>query len=179
LRGTVTRLSGCLDRLSTVQERVLVLRAGVGAARPHSRRGVARALDLRVQRVRRIERRAIREARALARDGGCGGGGVRTATAGGGGVGGGGGGISGLIAPLSAPATAGGGASADGGNGGAQDQGAVESEAEVNLAPPVDPRGGDRVEPSGLSLAIGIALIVLALLAGFATPHLRARLRSG
>jgi hypothetical protein len=174
----VSRLSGCLDRLSTVQERVLVLRAGVGAARPHSRRGVAHRLDLRVSRVRQIERRGLRTVRALARDGGCGGGGAASAGSGAAGGGGGSGTSgSGLIAPPSGPETAGG--HADAGGGSSSGTGDVRSESEAQLPPPLDPPGSRGEAPGGLSLAIGIALILLALLAGFATPHLRARLRSG
>jgi hypothetical protein len=176
LRRAVTRLSGCLDRLTAVQERVLVLRAGVGAARPHSRRGVARKLDLRLSRVRRIERRGLRSARALARDGGCGGsgggGGSGTST-----VAGGAGGSSGLIAPPTAPeAAAGDGDPSSGAS--ERDSGSVRGESEEQLPPPLENPPGRSEEPGGLSLAIGIALILLALLAGFATPHLRARLRS-
>jgi hypothetical protein len=63
LRRSVQRLSGCLDELSDAQRRVLELRAGVGEASPRTRRGVARALEYRVQRVRRIERRGLRRAR--------------------------------------------------------------------------------------------------------------------
>jgi hypothetical protein len=52
----------------------------------------------------------------------------------------------------------------------------VRGESDTRLAPPGF--GGAGGEPGGVSLAIGIALIVLALALGFATPHLRARLRS-
>src|SRR6185295_19371242 len=63
----------CLNDLNSVQRRVLVLRTGLGAARPHSRRAGAQLLDLRVRRVARIERRGVREARHLSRAGACGG----------------------------------------------------------------------------------------------------------
>jgi hypothetical protein len=91
-------------------------------------------------------------------------------------------GSGGLIAPPSAPANAGGGAdpsssSASSSSGGGS--GDVRGESEDQLPPPLENGPDRRVEPGGLSLAIGIALIVLALVAGFATPHLRARLRSG
>ena len=70
----VTRLSGCLDELSTGQRRVLVLRAGLGArAGTASRRAVARRLDITVRRVGRLERSGLRQARALSRAGACGG----------------------------------------------------------------------------------------------------------
>ena len=38
--------------------------------------------------------------------------------------------------------------------------------------------GGSGRDAGGVSLAIGITLILLALVAGFATPHMRARVRS-
>ena len=157
---------------------MLILRSGYGSADPHSRRGVARILDVRVQRVRRLEQRGLREARSLSRAGACGGG----------------------TAPASSPAAAGptparsprraAATRAAGGGGGAKpDTGAGNSRKHLpkapatcaaspirRLAPPSF--GGGTAQPGGVSLAIGIALIVLALAAGFATPHLRGRLRS-
>jgi hypothetical protein len=86
----VLRLGGCLDALPARVRRVLVLRAGVGPARPHSRAGVARALGLSVRRVARLERRGLRTLRRLDRTTGCaapasptpGGGGAMTSLAG-------------------------------------------------------------------------------------------------
>jgi hypothetical protein len=65
----VARLSGCLATIRPGQRRVLVLRAGIGAADPHSRAAVADRLDLRLRTVRRTERRGIRALRAAARVG--------------------------------------------------------------------------------------------------------------
>jgi hypothetical protein len=172
----VARLGGCLDDLASVQRRVLVLRSGYGRARPHSRRAVARMLDVRVRRVVRIERRGLREARTLSRAGACGGGGGAamaaggTALVGGGGRGASGGGAVSASGNTDVPNrdTAASGSSSSG-------SGDVRGESETRLPPPL---GGGAGEPSGVSLAIGIVLILLALGAGFATPHLRGRLRS-
>ena len=170
---------------------MLVLRAGIGRARPHSRRAVARRLDLRVRRVRRLERRGLHTARALARQGACtggsSGGGATSGTA----LASGGGGA--LIPPPPVPERVGGGAQANGGGGSSSGDGSGSSsgdssgsssgdvlgESQTQLPPPIDTGPGHRVDPGGLSLGIGIGLILLALLAGYATPHLRARLRSG
>jgi hypothetical protein len=137
-------------------------------------------LDVRVRKVARIERRAIRDARALSRAGACGGGGGASSGSGSGGVatltssGGDDGG--GLVPEPSRGGDAGSAdtsTSSDGSSGGS---GEVRGESETQLPPPLG--GGDRAEPGGVSLAIGIFLILLALLAGFATPHLRGRLGS-
>jgi hypothetical protein len=64
LRQTVARLRGCLDSIGATQRRVLVLRAGIGAAAPHSRTAVADRLDTTVRAVRRAERRGLRSLRA-------------------------------------------------------------------------------------------------------------------
>jgi hypothetical protein len=72
LRRVVTDLGGCLRTIGRLQRRVLVLRAGVGAARPHSRRAVAGRLDTTVGRVARVERRGLRALRRSARAGRCG-----------------------------------------------------------------------------------------------------------
>ncbi len=178
------QLSGCLDALTTVERRVLVLRTGLGKAHPHSRRGVARLLDLRVRRVVKIERRGLREARSLARAGACSTGtgasgstaaGVSALASSGSGSGSGGGGADGGLVPE--PSKSGG---AGGGSTSSSDSstgsGEVRGESETRLPPPLGSGGG--AEPGGVSLAIGIFLIVLALVAGFATPHLRGRLRS-
>jgi len=182
----VTRLSGCLGHLTSVQRRVLVLRTGLGDARPHSRRGVARLLHLRVHRVVRIERRGLHEARTLARDGACG---PATGVSGSGSAGvsalassggnGGSGGTGGADDELVQAPSAGGSAGGAGGStssDGSTGTGEVRGESETQLPPPLGTGAGR--EPGGVSLAIGIALILLALLAGFATPHLRGRLRS-
>jgi hypothetical protein len=177
----VVRLSGCLGALGTVERRVLVLRTGLGDARPHSRRGVARLLDVRVRRVVRIERRGLREARSLARAGACsraGGGSsgtvaAPTALAAGGGGDDGGGGL--VPEPDTDNSGAQGGQDASGG-GSAPGSGDVRGESETQLPPPLG--NGNAAEPGGISLAIGIFLILLALLAGFAAPHVRGRLRS-
>ena len=65
------RLSGCLGTVSAPRRQVLVLRAGVGPARPLSRRAVADRLDVPAKRVARAERRGVRELRAAARAGAC------------------------------------------------------------------------------------------------------------
>jgi hypothetical protein len=52
----------------------------------------------------------------------------------------------------------------------------VRGDSETQLPPPLG--GGGGREATGVSLAIGISLILLALVAGFATPHMRARARS-
>jgi hypothetical protein len=72
LRRTVRRLSGCLDALATGSRRVLVLRAGLGAHGPLSRRAVAERLDATVPQVARDERRGLRDLRGAARAGSCG-----------------------------------------------------------------------------------------------------------
>jgi hypothetical protein len=71
LRETVAKTSGCLDDLSSAERRVLTLRAGVGAGRPQSRRGVARRLDISVRRVARLEKAGLRHLRRLGARGGC------------------------------------------------------------------------------------------------------------
>jgi hypothetical protein len=177
LRRRVTRFTACLDDLSSSQERVLVLRAGVGSADPHSRQSVARILDVPVRRVVRIERRGLRTARSLSQAGACGGGGGTTSSS--------------SVEPqymvpgdtdTAAPDTAAGDGDPSLGRtettkddtaGGSGD---VRGESETNLPPRTFPEDGS--DAGGVSLAIGLALIVLALLAGFATPHVRARLRS-
>jgi Sigma-70, region 4 len=176
LRRSVVRLSGCLDDLSAAQRRVLVLRAGVGEASPRTRQGVARALDIRVQRVRRIERRGLRRARELDRADACG-----AAVAGG---------AAPVISTGSLAGTSGGGGTAPGdeslgggtpGNdrGGSppadRDSGDVRGESATQ---PPD-LGGPREQAEGTSLWVALGLMLLAALAGFATPALRDRMRSG
>jgi hypothetical protein len=72
LRRVVAELGGCLHTLGDLQRRVLVLRAGFGAARPHSRRAVAGRLDTSIRRIARAERRGLRELRRSAGAGRCG-----------------------------------------------------------------------------------------------------------
>jgi hypothetical protein len=71
LRRTVLALPACVQRLAPLERRVLVLRAGVGARAPRSRRRVARRLDLSVRRVARVERAGLRRLRALGRSNSC------------------------------------------------------------------------------------------------------------
>ena len=182
MRRSVTRLNDCLDELSRRQERVLELRAGVGSAAPRTRGDVARILDLRVRRVQRIERNGLRRARRLDRAGACtsavaGGGAAVISTSslagttsrgrGSGGDGDGGGGDESL----------GGGTLRDSspdGNGGSGD---VRGETQTQLPPPVG--GGPSEQAGGTSLWVAVGLMLLAGLAGFATPALRDRLRGG
>jgi hypothetical protein len=50
---------------------VLILRAGIGIGHPRSRRQVARLTHMRPVRVAKLERRGLKELRALNRTGGC------------------------------------------------------------------------------------------------------------
>jgi hypothetical protein len=175
LRHAVARLGGCLDELSYGQRRVLQLRAGVGAGPPRSRRGVARTLDIRVDRVRKLERRGLRNARALARADGCG-----SASAGGGTIAlssrpDGGGPI--VTEASAGPASNGAEERGTEPDGGVPDSGGVLGESSA-LAPP-DLGGGARRGESatGTSLWVAVGLMLLAALAGFATPTLSARVR--
>jgi Sigma-70, region 4 len=168
----VQRLSGCLDELSSRQQRVLELRAGMGSASPRTRSGVARVLDIRVDRVRRIERRGLRRARALDRAGACG-----AAVAGGGAQ---------IISTSSLAGTSGGGGGESLGGGTPRDgdggspppdseSGDVRGESAGQLPPPrLD---GPRDQAEGTSIWVAVGLMLLAALAGFATPALRDRMR--
>ncbi len=185
LQRTVARYTGCLDNLSSARRRVLELRAGVGSADPASRRGVARRLDISVTRVRRLERGGLRRVRLLARTDGCGGaltsaGPDETASgapvlsaaslsAGNDGSGSGGGGTSG------AGGSPDGNDPGSGSESGAGESGEVLGESATN--PPPAFGGPPRDIATGTSIWVGIALIVLAALAGFATPSIRDRLR--
>jgi hypothetical protein len=71
LRRAVVRLQGCLARVPRAERRVLTLRAGIGIARTRSRAEVARITGLHRARVARLERRGLRQLRALGRAGGC------------------------------------------------------------------------------------------------------------
>ena len=66
------RLRSCLPALNRLQLRVVVLRAGLGEARPQRRARVARILDISHRRVERVERRALRGLRRADRGGRCG-----------------------------------------------------------------------------------------------------------
>ncbi len=171
----VARLSGCLDELSGVQQRVLELRAGVGSASPRTRQGVARVLDIRVQRVRRIERSGLRRARALDRADACGGvalGGaapvLRTGS------------LAGTSGGGDAPGdeSLGGGTPAGGGDDSTPNGGSGDVRGET-ATPPPPALGGPRESPEGTSLWVAVGLMLLAALAGFATPALRDRLPGG
>jgi hypothetical protein len=72
LRRTVERLNGCLDTIGGMPRRVLVLRAGLGASRAHSRRAVAERLHTTIRGVARAERSGLRELRSAASAGRCG-----------------------------------------------------------------------------------------------------------
>ena len=65
LRATVDTASRCLPELPVAQQRVLTLRAGVGAGPPRSRGGVARRLRITERRVVRLERSGLRQLRIL------------------------------------------------------------------------------------------------------------------
>jgi hypothetical protein len=163
LRRAVRAVSGCLGSLAAAERRVLVLRSGLGAGPPRSRRAVARILDVRVPRVRRLERTGLRHARALARADVCGrsaavvvvgdtGAQLTAAT----------------VAPHdAAPAAAPGGERAE-------ERGEVRGESDVR--PPLLPAvPGPDTAANDLTLAI--VLILLAAMAGYATPYLRDRMR--
>jgi hypothetical protein len=182
LQRAVARLGGCLDELAYAQQRVLELRAGVGAGPPRTRRGVARVLDIRVKRVWRLERRGLRNARSVARSDGCG-----SAAASGG--------TSALASGPSRPDGTGPGSGSDApetsaGPAAPDGVGKAPDGAETELtavrgtspesAPPDFANGGSRLEsPTGTSLWVAVGLMLLAALAGFATPSLRGRLREG
>jgi hypothetical protein len=72
LRRAVRRLEPCLDVVSSFQRRVLVLRSGLGKARPHTRRGTAHRLGVSLPRVTRAERRGVRAISRADRATGCG-----------------------------------------------------------------------------------------------------------
>ena len=182
LQRAVRRLGGCLDELADDQQRVLELRTGVGAGPPRTRRGVARVMDIRVQWVSRLERRGLRNARAIARSDGCG-----SAAASGGasvlasgpsrsdGTGSGPG--------SDAPETSAGPAAPDGaekGPDGAETERTAARGTSPEPAPPDFASGGGRLESAtGTSLWVAAGLMLLAALAGFATPSLRDRVREG
>jgi hypothetical protein len=161
---------------------VLVLRAGLGAGPPRTRRGVARALDIRVVRVRRLERSGLRHVRAIARTDGCGGTVTGTSLVSATGVAADTGGAAGAATGSGSEAAPGAGSSSEGGgdsaNGGGAtgDRGDVRGESESSL--PITtyiPNPAD----GGVELALAIVLVLLAAAAGFATPSIRDRLRRG
>ena len=71
LRNLVVRLRGCLSTLRPQAQRVLLLRAGIGTARPHSATAVAHILSISVVREAQVEHAALVDLRAAARDGRC------------------------------------------------------------------------------------------------------------
>jgi hypothetical protein len=170
----VQRLSGCLDDLSNRQRRVLELRAGVGEASPRTRTGVARVLDLRVKRVRRIERRGLRRARELDRAGAC----AAAATGGGGPIL-----RTGSLAGTSSGdettppgESLGGGTPGDGDSPPAdRDSGDIRGESSTQPPPAL---GDPPAQSGGTSLWVAVGLMLLAALAGYAAPGVRDRLRT-
>ncbi len=72
LRTVVARLSGCLDLLPSREGRFLAMRAGVGGARPMSRRDAASRAGIPRTRADTAERRGLKRLRRAARAGGCG-----------------------------------------------------------------------------------------------------------
>jgi hypothetical protein len=69
LRDIVANRRACLEDLSSLERRVLVLRAGVGPSPPLSRASVARRLRVTVRRVARVERAGLRRLLGLCRGG--------------------------------------------------------------------------------------------------------------
>jgi hypothetical protein len=76
LRREVRRLSPCLDALSSLERRVLVLRAGLGGRRALSRGATARRLGISVRRAVAAERRGLGRLTRANRATGCGRGGA-------------------------------------------------------------------------------------------------------
>jgi hypothetical protein len=192
LRRAVLQFNSCLDDVSSLQRRVLRLRAGVGAGPPRSRRGVARRLELRPRRVMRLERTGLRKVRSLARGGSCGGGGGGGVGAPSGGAASGAGGADGGGSPLLASAdgasgsagagdsSAGSGSTSGSGSGGSE-SGGVRGESDTR-PPELFSGGGDGTGssvPGGTPIVIALALVLLAALAGFAAPQVGRRVRSG
>ena len=81
LERAVADLRQCIDRLSDEQQRVLMLRAGLGPRPALSRTQVAHRLDLGRAQTGRIERRGLRRLGALDAAGRCGAGGGAAASA--------------------------------------------------------------------------------------------------
>jgi hypothetical protein len=71
LRRFVLQQRGCLAALPPAERRVIVLRAGLDADRPRSRRRVAQVLDRSLRRVATAERRGVRRLHGLARERRC------------------------------------------------------------------------------------------------------------
>lgn len=67
----VRRYRGCLDSLRPMQAHLLILRYGIGDARPQSRARVARKLGISHRRFDRVRRRGLRRLVRLARTTGC------------------------------------------------------------------------------------------------------------
>ncbi len=168
---------------------MLLLRAGVGAGPPRSRLRVARRLDLRPRRVLRLERTGLRKVRALARGGSCGGGGDGSGTAAGSGSSSGGGDVTSL-ASANGVSTAAGAGDVDTGSGSSTGSGSGSGSGngesggvrgETDSRPGLFGNGGvagPSVVPGGTPIIVGIALILLAAIAGFAAPQVSSRVRS-
>ena len=73
LRRDVTRLAGCLDTLSSLEARLLSLRAGLGDDAPASRPEAARKLGISTHRAAVLERNGLHRLRGAGRSGACGG----------------------------------------------------------------------------------------------------------
>jgi hypothetical protein len=67
----VRALEPCLTGLPETSRKVLSLRAGLGTARPRSRRDVAGMTGFSLRRVGRVEAGALRRLKRLARTSGC------------------------------------------------------------------------------------------------------------
>ncbi|HET9739266.1 MAG TPA: hypothetical protein VFP78_14215 [Solirubrobacteraceae bacterium] len=193
VRRAVLRFSSCLDDISSLQRRVLLLRAGLGAGPARSRRSVARKLDIRPRRVMRLERRGLRRVRALVRGGVCGAGDGGTgvpsggAAAGAGGARGGGGSAilasaDGASGSAGAGDTSAGSGSTTGSGSDGGESGGVRGESD-SRPPELFSTGGagsgSSAVPGGTPIAIALALVLLAALAGFAAPQVGRRVRSG
>ena len=72
LRSVVVRLSQCMSTLSSGSQRMLLLRAGIGTARPYSPRAVARTLQISVAHEARAEHAALLKLQTAARQRNCG-----------------------------------------------------------------------------------------------------------
>jgi hypothetical protein len=76
LRRKVRRLAPCLDAVPSLERRVLVLRAGLGSRRAHSRSATARRLGISLRRAGAAERRGLGRLTRANRATGCGHGGA-------------------------------------------------------------------------------------------------------
>ena len=138
----------------------------------------------------RLERTGLRKVRALARGGSCGGGGDGSGTAAGSGsASGGDGDVTSLASANGVSAAAGAGdvdtgsgssaGSGSGSGGGNGESGGVRGETDSR--PGLFGNGGvagPSAVPGGTPIIVGIALILLAAIAGFAAPQVSSRVRS-